>query len=269
MFAMKDPSLLQFDREARTGDTVRANLRNLHGVKQAPSDTWMRACLDEVNPRDLRACCRQVLSQAQRGGKALEGFTCLDGHYLLSVDGAVYSSSKKVHCDICCEKQHRDGTTTDAHSMLGAVRVHPTEREGFPPTPEAIVRSDGSQKNDCERNAVKRLPADVRREPPHLKLVGVEDVLASNGPPVKLLKEVDLRFIVGVKPGDPALLFEWVDSTPGTQVVALAAADGVRHRFRFLNGGAPLNEATFDLEVTFPASWELRPQGAGRHVSRV
>ena len=156
MFGMKYPSLLQFDRDARSDDTVRANLHNLYGVKQAPSDTWMRECLDEVNPRDLRDGYRQMLAQAQRG-KGLEGFTCLNGHYLLSVDGTGYYASKKVHCDSCCEKTHRDGTTTYSHAMLGAVLVHPVEREVFPLAPEAIVKSDGSKKNDCERNAAKRL----------------------------------------------------------------------------------------------------------------
>ena len=267
MFGMKYPSLLQFDRDARTDDTVRANLHNLYGVKQAPSDTWMRECLDAVNPRDLRSCYRQVLAQAQRG-KALEGFSCLDGHYLLSVDGTGYYSSKKVHCDTCCEKTHRDGTTTYSHSMLGAVLVHPHEREVFPLAPEAIVKSDGSKKNDCERNAAKRLLVDVRREHPHLKLVVVEDALASNGPHLRLLKDLDLRFIVGAKPGDHAFLFEWVDSTPGVQVVELAAEDGARHRFRYLSD-VPLNAANFDLEVNFLEYWEVGPQGARRHFSWV
>ena len=66
MFGMKYPSLLQFDRDARSDDTVRTNpgsglgqaLHNLYGVKQAPSDTWMRECRGEVSPRDLRACYR-------------------------------------------------------------------------------------------------------------------------------------------------------------------------------------------------------------------
>ena len=267
MFGMKYPSLLQFDRDARSDDTVRANLHNLYGVKQAPSDTWMRECLVEVNPRDLRDGYRQMLAQAQRG-KGLEGFTCLNGHYLLSVDGTGYYASKKVHCDSCCEKTHRDGTTTYSHAMLGAVLVHPVEREVFPLAPEAIVKSDGSKKNDCERNAAKRLLVDVRREHPHLKLVVVEDGLASNGPHIKLPKELDLRFILGVKPGDHAFLFEWVDSTPGVQVVELADDEGVRHRFRYLNG-APLNDANFDLEVNFLEYWELRPEGRGRHFSWV
>ena len=54
-----------------------------------------------------------------------------------------------------------------------------------------------------------RLLEDVRREHPHLKLV--EDGLASNGPHINLLKGLDLRFILGAKPGDHKFLFEWVN----------------------------------------------------------
>ena len=41
--------------------------------------------------------------------------------------------------------------------MLGAVVVHPEQREVFPLAPEPIVKGDGATKNDCERNAAKRL----------------------------------------------------------------------------------------------------------------
>ena len=50
--------------------------------------------------------------------------------------------------------------------MLGAVVVHPEQREVFPLAPEPIVKDDGATKNDCERNAAKRLLEDVRREHP-------------------------------------------------------------------------------------------------------
>ena len=71
--------------------------------------------------------------------------------------------------------------------MLGAVLVHPDKREVFALAPEPIVKGDGAKKNDCERNAAKRLLSDVRREHPHLKRVVVEDGLASNGPHIKHL----------------------------------------------------------------------------------
>ena len=95
--------------------------------------------------------------------------------------------------------------------------MHPEQREVFPLAPEPIVKEDGAKKNDCERNAAKRLLQDVRREHPHLKLLVVEDALASNGPHIELLKTLDMRFVLGVKPGDHKHLFEWVDTTAALQ----------------------------------------------------
>jgi len=246
---------------------VRANLRRLYKVARAPSDTRMRERLDEVDPQALRACYRRVFRALQRG-KGLEGFAWRDGHYLLSVDGTGHHSSKKVHCEHCCERRHRDGTTTYHHMMLGAVLVHPDEREVFPLAPEPIMKTDGARKNDCERNAAKRLLEDVRREHPHLKLVVVEDGLASNGPHIEQLRALDMRFILGAKPGDHAFLFEWVDKTPATRTAEFAGEDGVRHRFRWLNG-APLNDANFGIEVNFIEYREVQPGGRERRFSWV
>ena len=101
--------------------------------------------------------------------------------------------------------------------MLGAVLVHPDKREVFALAPEPIMKGDGAKKNDCERNAAKRLLSDVRREHPHLKLVVVEDALASNGPHIKHLKELGMRFILGAKRADHEALFEWVEATQRAQ----------------------------------------------------
>ena len=138
VFGLKYASLPQFDEASRTDDAVRANLRRLYGVKRAPSDTRMRERLDGVDPQSLRGCYRRLFA-APRRGKGLEGFAWRDGHYLLSVDGTGRHSSKKVHCANCCEKHHRDGTTTYYHMMLGAVLVHPEERDVFPLAPEPIA----------------------------------------------------------------------------------------------------------------------------------
>ena len=77
-----------------------------------------------------------------------------------------------------------------------------------------------------------------------------------------------MRFVLGAKPGDHAHLLQWVEATPATKVVEIAAADGVRHRFRYLNG-APLNDAHFELEVNFLDYWEFKPNGKERHFSWV
>ena len=154
------------------------------------------------------------------------------------------------------------------HQMLGAVLVHPDHPEVFPLAPEPILKQDGAKKNDCERNAAKRLLEDVRREHPHLKLIVIEDGLASNAPHIRQLQALDRRFILGAKPDDHQFLFEWVAKTPATAEYTVTDEDGTRHRFRYLNS-VPLNDANFDLEVNFFEYWETKPNGKVTHFSWV
>ena len=262
LFGLKYPSLLQFEHDRRE-ETTRANLHALYGIERAPSDTYFRQRLDAFNPSQLRPLYKALFADLQRG-KGLEGFEYLDGHYLLSLDGTGYFSSAKVHCPQCGEKHHRNGTTTYYHQMLGAVLVHPDHSTVFPLAPEPILKQDGARKNDCERNAAKRLLADLKREHPHLRLIVVEDALASNAPHIRQLQELNLRFILGAKPSDHTHLFAWVAATPATREVEFTDAKGVGHRFRYLNG-APLNESNFELEVNFLEYWQHTPDGKVTH----
>jgi len=100
------------------------------------------------------------------------------------------------------------------------VIVHPEQKGVIALAPEPITRQDGASKNDCERNAAKRLLSALRREHPHLKLIVVEDALASNGPHIQLLHELAMRFILGVKPGDHQALFAEVERREGLGPVA-------------------------------------------------
>lgn len=264
IFGLKYPSLLQFDQDKRT---IASNLRSLYGNTRIPSDTCLRERLDEVDPKYLRKAFTRVFAKLQRG-KGLEGMAFMDDHYLLSIDGTGYFSSKQVHCKQCCEKRHQDGQITYYHQLLGAVLVHPQQREVFPLAPEAILKQDGANKNDCERNAAKRLLSDIRREHPHLKLIAIEDGLASNGPHIQLLKSLNMRFILGAKPRDHTYLFDWVKQTKATQTFEIKGDKGVVHRFRYLNN-VPLNDANFDLEVNFLEYWEIKPSGKTQHFSWV
>lgn len=267
MFGLKYPSLLQFDKDSRGDDITRHNLRTLYGIRQAPCDTFLRERLDRLKPTHLRRAYRQLFSALQRG-KGLEGFDVFDGYYLLSIDGTGVFSSQAVHCQQCCEKHHRDGKVTYYHQVLGAVLVHPQHREVFPLAPEPILKQDGQRKNDCERNAARRLLADVRREHPHLKLIVVEDGLASNGPHIKQLKSLGYRFILGAKQSDHTFLFDWVDTSGSTQHWECVDGQGTCHRFRYHNA-VPLNDTHFDLEVNFLEYWEIKANGKIQHFSWV
>lgn len=198
VFSLKYPSLLAFDKAVHDDNKVHSNLRSLYRVENVPSDSGMRKRLDEIDPRQLRTVFRRLFGKLQRG-KGLEGYEYIDGHYLLSVDGTGFFSSPSVHCDNCCEKHHRDGSVTYYHHMLCGAIVHPEHKQVFPLAPEPILKTDGSVKNDCERNAAKRFIDDLRREHPHLKLIALQDGLASNAPHIRHLMNNDLRFILGAK----------------------------------------------------------------------
>jgi len=266
VFGLKYPSLLQFDQN-KNETLIQSNLRSLYGIGQAPSDTYLRERLDTVDPDSLRKAFTRLFAQLQRG-KGLEDMQYLDGHYLLSLDGTGYFSSSQVHCSQCCEKQHRDGKVTYYHQILGAVLVHPAQREVFPLAPEPILKQDGARKNDCERNAAKRLLTTLRREHPHLKLIVIEDGLASNGPHIQLLQALNLRFILGAKESDHSFLFDWVSNTRDTQRYEDTDDQGVVHRFRYLNK-APLNDTHFTTAVNFLEYWETKPNGKVQHFSWV
>ena len=266
IFGLKYPSLLQFDQD-RNATLTQANLKSLYGIEQAPSDTFLRERLDEVEPSSLRKSYTQLLQVLQRG-KGLEGFAYLDNHYLLSLDGTGYFSSSEVHCDQCCEKHHRDGRVTYYHQLLGAVLVHPEHKEVFPLAPEPILKQDGATKNDCERNAAKRFLKDTRREHPHMKFMVIEDALASNAPHIQLLQSLNFRYLLGAKQKDHTFLFDWVDNTATTALYEQVDENGIIHRFRYLNH-APLNEAHFELEINFLEYWEIKPKGKTTHFSWV
>jgi Transposase DDE domain len=256
MFSLKAPSLLAFDKQRAEG-----NLKTIYGITHTPCDTRMRERLDPVSPESLRPSFTLVFRQLQRG-KALEPMAFLDGHYLLALDGTGYFSSQTIHCASCLHKVHRNGSITYYHQMLGAAIIHPDFREVIPLMPEPIVQQDGTDKNDCERNAAKRFLVKLRQDHPHLKFIVTEDGLSSNAPHLETLHAYGCHYILGVKEGDHAYLFEQVRAAEQAGRVTYYErhdrAAGIEHQFRFVND-MPLNASRADVRVNFIEYWEIGP----------
>jgi len=254
MFSLKAPSLLAFDKERAEG-----NLHTIYGIERVPCDTRMREILDPVSPKWLRPVFKSVFRQLQRG-KALEAMAFLDGHYLLALDGTGYFSSQTIHCASCLHKVHRNGSVTYTHQMLGAAIIHPDMRAVIPLMPEPIGKHDGTGKNDCERNAAKRFIIKLRQDHPHLKFIVTEDSLSSNAPHIETLHNHALHYILGVKEGDHAFLFQQVQAAEHagrvTSYERHDRAAGLVHRFRFVND-VPLNASNVDVRVNFIEYWEI------------
>jgi len=265
MFQLKDPSLLAFDKRRQAEPE---NLHSIWGISNITCDSQMRATLDPLAPAWLRAPFCSAFRQLQRG-KDFEKMAFLDGHYLLSGDGTGFYSSEKVSSPYCMGKKGKNGQTQYYQQMYAAAFVHPDHREVIPVFPEMITQKDGAVKNNCERNAARRFYEEFRREHPHLKVIVVEDGLSSNAPHIQDLKRLDLRFILGAKPGDHQYLFEQVDlAQEQDKVTEFEYADPDKpekiHYFRFLNQ-VSLNQSSPDLLVNFLEYWQV---GKGDKITR-
>jgi len=254
LFSLKSPSLLAFDKERTEG-----NLKTIYGIQHVPCDTHMRELLDPLCPEALRPLFKSVFRQLQRG-KVLEPLAFLEDYYVVALDGTGYFSSKTIHCASCLHKVHRNGSRTYYHQMLGAAILHPDVRAVIPLMPEPIVKQDGTVKNDCERNAAKRFLVKLRQDHPHLTFIVTEDSLSSNAPHIEALHAHGLHYILGVKEGDHASLFQQVQAAEHSgRVTSYERHDraaGLVQRFRFVND-VPLNESNAAIRVNCIEYWEM------------
>jgi hypothetical protein len=282
IFSLKYPSLLQFEHQAQA-EKARceqklgsknspllkklSNLRTLYGVHEVPSDTQMRAILDEVDPDEsIRPVFKMLFEPLQRG-KELKRFEYEAGHYLLSIDGTGYFSSSEIHCESCMKKvvsKNKNPKTIYYHQMLGAAIVHPDLPTVIPMCSEPILKQDGHDKNDCERNACRRFLAKFREDHPKLPVIVIQDALASNTPHVKDLKDYGMRFILGVKPDSHVQLFRGLEKQEKAglvshyeerEVIGQKIRKRRTHRFRFINE-VLLSSGDVNLSVNFIEYWE-------------
>ena len=246
VFGLKCPSLLDYDLKRRK-TAIKHNLSTLYHVKNPPSDTYMRERLDEVDPLTLRPAFKKLFALFQRG-KGLEEYQYMDGSVLISGDGTGHFASSNISCPSCCQKNHKDGSKTYYHQMFGACIVHPSKRNVIPLCPETILNRDGSEKNDCERNACKRFLENFRREHPHLKAILLEDGLSSNAPNIQMIEKHELSYILVAKPGDHKWLFEQLEKSDQANYHEEEDEDGTYHQFRFVNQ-VELNQSSPEVKV--------------------
>ena len=170
------------------------------------------------------------------------------------------------------EKLEREDITVEKvyqHQLLGLGLVHPHIKTSIPFCPEPIVNADGSEKNDCEINAAKRLLEKFRNDHPHLKMTITGDDLYSRAPFMRLLDKdkYDMNYILVAKESSHEYLFQYVDALekipiferddlPEVKTMEEEDTEGVKilktitRKYRFVNN-VPLNEGNEDLKVNF------------------
>ena len=246
VFAIKFPSLLQFEKSSHDPQFV-SNLTTLFGVQTIPSDTQMRAIIDDVSHSHLTPLFKHFFKIVQRGKKLSQyKFMRRDGQhfYLVPVDGTQYFSSHKVNCSKCMVKTHRDDTQTFYHQMLAAVVAHPEVAPVLPIAVEPIFKHDGAKKNDCEFSAFKRLAGQLREDHPKLPMIICGDALYAKGALVKILNQHGMSYILNVKPKGNKVLFHttqvaerrgWMNHHEVTESVGIDLKKKRTHTFNYIN----------------------------------
>lgn len=140
----------------------------------------------------------KIIARLQ-SGKVLVDYKYIEDSYLVAIDGTGYFSSNKVHCKNCCQKNHRDGKITYHHNMLSAVMVHPEIKHVFPLALESMQKQDGIKKNDCERNACRRLLHKLKTAHPKIKLTIVLDALYADALTISLIQDLGWHYIIVAK----------------------------------------------------------------------
>lgn len=230
MFSLKSPSLLAFEERTKAESH---NLESIYQINAIPSDTQMRTALDPLDPAPLRELFATLCATLQRAGVVKDYYFWRDS-VLVAVDGVEHFSSKQIHCPHCSTRTLRDGTTAYHHAGLAAVLVNPAHAEVFPLDFEPILKQDGAVKNDCERNAAKRLLTGLSARYPDLKMILVEDALYANAPHVRQINESGWHYILNVKPDSHASLarqFAGRRATGQVQEWQFSDAQGLRHYF--------------------------------------
>jgi len=251
LFHQKYLTLKQFDFDTRHKKTVVSNMENLYKIPAVPSDTQLRAILDKVDPKEIRGLFKSFFRMLQRGN-FLKEFIFYKKYYVIALDGTGYFESKKIHCDYCCEKNHSDGTKSYYHQSLAGILLHPQGKVVLPIMPEAILLQDGNEKNDCERNATKRLLENLKKDYPRMNIIINEDGIASNAPHIETLEKLGFKYVLGAKPGDHVFMFEnFAKSVENGSVNNFELSEGtITHYFNWLIQ-TPLNKSHPNCLVNF------------------
>ena len=205
LFFMGSPSFLAHQRNLAEGQG-RSNCQTLFGISAIPSDNYIRLMLDGAPTAAFDPLFLKVIEAPEM----LTPFRRLGGRTLVALDGTEHHGSRKVHCARCSTRKRSDGGTEYFHSFLGASIVAPGHKHVLPLPPEFIVPQDGAEKQDCERNAVKRWLARHGATLAPLRPVFLGDDLFACQPVAEAIQATGGNFILTCKPPSHKTVTEYL-----------------------------------------------------------
>ena len=254
VFFTQSPSFLTFQK-AMQQTKGENNAQTLFGVHQIPSNNHIRDLLDEVPSSHVFPVFDFIVDGINEIGY-LDKFRSINNDLLIPLDGTTYFTSKKICCEKCSTKTHKDGTVTYSHSAITPVVVAPGNNKVLSLPPEFITPQDGHKKQDCENTAAKRW---IHQYGPRYKALGVTilgDDLYCHQPLCVCILNEGLNFLLVCKPDSHKILYEWLrelEAMGEIQTLVVKRWTGKRKEidtYRFANQ-VPLR----DGEDALPVNW--------------
>ena len=87
----------------------------------------------------------------------------------------------------------------------------------------------------------------------------VEDALAANQPHLLLLESLNMKYVIGVKPGDHRYLFDWISDLDAGEYAVFDEKE-TRHTFEYYHD-VPLNDTHYDFRVNVIRYTETNKKG--------
>jgi hypothetical protein len=209
MFFMQSASFLAFQRSLEKGQG-RSNGQSLFGIGRIPSDNYIRDMLDEAAPALLQPCFERMETLLAEPPMR-QAFGRLGGRTLIAWDGTEYFCSQKLGCPNCLTRERSNGKTEYYHCLLSATVVAPGHSKVVPLMPEFVATRDGAEKQDCERNAVKRWFDNHHARIAPLRPIFLGDDLFACHPVAKMVTDAGDDFIFTCKPTSHKALYDFID----------------------------------------------------------
>jgi hypothetical protein len=241
LFFMQSASFLAFQRTLEKGQG-RSNCQTLFGIEKIPSDNYIRDMLDAADPALLRPCFERM-ERSLATPPLRAAFGRLGERTLIAWDGTEYFCSQKLGCPHCLRRERSNGKADNYHAMLAATVVAPGHTKVVPLFPEFIAPQDGAEKQDCERNAVKRWYGKHGERLSPLRPVYLGDDLFACQPIVTMLADSGDDFIFTCKESSHKALYDFTDGAePERHEEKIRKGKSVEtRRYRWIEG-VPLRD---------------------------
>jgi hypothetical protein len=235
---------LRYELNSRQG---LRNLRVLTGcpIPRLPHDETVVEPLKRIRPQALARLVVGMLRRLLRS-RVLERFRLLGRWYMMAIDGTEIFSWWKPHCPACLTQTHGQRTRY-YHAVLEAKLVC---HNGLALSvgSEFIQNAGRGDKQDCEKKALERLLARVRKDFPGLSICVLLDAQFLTEKLIALARQRRVRVITTFKEGAaPATFAEYEALLALCPHNRIERTDGQTHRcYRWVNG-LPIGKEKVDV----------------------